>query len=200
MGLLALLALGLSCQSVCAATTVIVRNDGPAAVQIGFDGAAPMTVAPRATTRLTLNDGEHSAQCRFEGAYDGCNLEERFTIAGARQLSLNLRPVLTLEHAVALARQGMVKVETRRDVVWATNTPDVPGTADDCANYGAGKLGAVSQIVRSGILLSNPTMTPQNLCGERRMAVSAMIGGAQLYFHPRFLLFRDSVGRPVLVR
>ena len=122
--LLALFALGLSCEGVCAATAVAVKNDNPVSVQLGFDGAAAMTIAPRATARFSLNAGEHSAQCRFEGGYDGCNLDDRFTIGDAN-VSMSLRPLYRLQHAVALAQQGMLAVETRQDSTWATATLDV---------------------------------------------------------------------------
>src|SRR4029078_8218570 len=88
--------------------------------------------------------GEHSAQCRFEGNYDGCNLDERVTI-GAANLSMSLRPVLTIENAVAMAQRGALVVETRSDMSWATNSLDVSGAAVDCADYASGKLGAVSR-------------------------------------------------------
>ena len=196
--LLALFGLGLSCQNVSAATVVVVKNSGPAAVQIAFDGGAATNVAPRGTARLSLNDGEHSAECRFEG-YDGCNLAERFTIEGAKELTLNLQPVFTLEHAVTLARQGTLTIETRQGV-WATNTLDVPGTADDCADYSKGKLGAVSRTLQTRLPIRNATLATQNLCGQSSPAIGATIDGAQLYFPPRFVTFKEKSGRAVMVR
>src|SRR2546430_201735 len=63
-----------------AANSVVIKNSGPAAVQIGFDRGTTQAIAPRATATVTLTGGQHTAQCRFEGAYDGCNIEEQFTV------------------------------------------------------------------------------------------------------------------------
>jgi hypothetical protein len=197
--LLALFALGLSCEAVCAATAVAVKNESPASVQLGFDGGAAMTIAPRATARFSLNAGEHSAQCRFEGGYDGCNLDDRFTIGDAN-VTMSLRPLYRLQHAVALAQQGMLAVETRQDSIWATATLDVPGTSADCADYEAGKLGAVAKPVRTRTKLRNLSLATQNLCGEQRPVIGAAINGELLYIEPRFLTFRDRGGHLVLVR
>jgi hypothetical protein len=197
--LLALFGLGLSSQPVSAATVVVVKNNGPAAVQIAFDGAVATNVAPRGTARLSLNDGEHSAQCRFEG-YDGCNLAERFTIEGAKELTLNLQPVFALSHAIALSQQGMLSIETRQDGAWATNTLDVPGAAADCVDYSSGKLGTVSQRMRARVPIRDATLATQNLCGQPSPVIGATIDGAQLYFPLRFVTFKERSGRPVLVR
>ena len=81
--------LALNAQSAVAATNVILKNNWPAAAEIGFDGAPATKLAPRANGRVTLNDGEHSIQCRFEGIYDGCNMAERFTIEGLVRFALH---------------------------------------------------------------------------------------------------------------
>src|SRR6266852_9852853 len=146
----AVLTLGLGCQ-VASAAPVLVKNDGPSAVQLGFDGGQSKTIAPRDTGQFSLDAGDHTSQCRFEGAYDGCNIEERFTLGAAKELNLTLRPMLTLQHAVAMSQQGMLTAQTTRDKAWATKTLELAGTAGDCADYSAGKLGAVSMQVRSGL-------------------------------------------------
>ena len=199
-GLLAVLAPGLICQAASAATPVVVKNDGPSAVQLGFDGGQNKTIAPRDTARFSLDAGDHSSQCRFEGAYDGCNMEERFTLGATKELSLALRPVLTLQHAVALAQQGMLTAQTIRDKAWATKTLDLAGTETDCADYGTGKLGTVSTSVPSGMSIANMTLANQNLCGVRKTVIQTVMNGAPLYLEPRFVIFRDGVGHPVLVR
>ena len=199
LSLLALLALGLSCVGVCAATTVAVKNESPASVQLGFDGGAAKTIAPRATARFSLDAGEHSAQCRFEGGYDGCNLDDRFTIGDAN-VNMSLRPLYRLQHAVALTQQGMLAVETRQDMIWATSTLDVPGAAGDCVDYTAGQLAAAAKHVRSRMTLRNIGLATQNLCGVPRPVIGTTINGEQLYIEPRFLTFRDSAGHPILVR
>src|SRR5438128_514228 len=76
-----------------AANSVVIKNSGPAAVQIGFDRGATQAIAPRATATVTLSGGQHTAQCRFEGAYDGCNIEEQFTVGDGRKFTIELRPV-----------------------------------------------------------------------------------------------------------
>jgi len=40
----------------------------------------------------------------------------------------------------------------------------------------------------------------QTLCGEESMVIGTTVNGTELYLHPRFLLFKDGSGRPVLVR
>jgi len=197
--LLALSALGLSVPSGAAATSVAVKNDGPASVQIGFDGRPATIIAPRATARLTLDAGEHSAQCRFESNYDGCNLDPHFTI-GAANVSMSLRPVLTIENAVAMAQRGTLVVETRSDMSWATNSLDVSGAAGDCADYASGKLGAVSRRMPRALRIREFRIAKQTLCGEESMVIGTTVNGTELYLHPRFLLFKDGSGRPVLVR
>jgi hypothetical protein len=198
--LLALFGLGIGSHSVCAATTVVLKNNGPASAEIGFDGAAAVKVDPRDTARLTLNDGEHSIQCRFEGSYDGCNMADRFTIQGARELILILVPVFALPHAVALSQQGTLSIETKLDGAWATNTLDVPGTADDCADYSSGKLGMVSQAVRARTAVRNATVATLNLCGQQHPAIGTLVGGAQVYIPLRFVTFKERNDRPVMVR
>ena len=183
-----------------AAVTVMVKNDGPAAVQIGFDNAAAKTVAPRATERFSLDAGELSAQCRYEGGYDGCNLEGRFTLADSKTRTFSLRPFFTAQHAVALVQQSQLIVETRPDQTWATNTRDVAGVAGDCADYQAGKLAEVSRRLQGRSQLGSVTLVTQNLCGEERAAFAATVNGAQLFFPVRSVTFKDKNGRLVLVR
>src|SRR5260221_9959212 len=146
--LLAVWAPGLGCHGASAAP-VVVKNDGPSAVQLGFDGGQSKTIAPRDTAQFSLDAGDHSSQCRFEGVYDGCNIEERFTLGATKGLNIALRPVLTLQHAVTLTQQGMLTAQTIRDMAWVTKTLELPGTALDCADYAAGKLSTVSTRVRS---------------------------------------------------
>ena len=196
--LMALLVIGMSASAACAATTVSIKNNGPIAVQIAFDGMAPIIVAARGSARLSLNDGEHSAQCRFEG-YDGCNMADRFTIEGAREMILNLVPIYTAEHAVALAGQGKLSMETRPDV-WATTTLDVQGAAEECLDFSAGKLASVSRRMQARVAIRNATVATQNLCGRPNAVIGTMMEGAQVYFPLRFVLFKESNGRPVLVR
>jgi hypothetical protein len=195
-----LLVLGLGCHAASAATPVVVKNDGPSSVQFGFDGGQSKTIPPRDTAQFSLDAGEHSSQCRFEGAYDGCNIEERFTLGTTKGLNIALRPVLTLQHAVTLAQQGMLTAQTIRDMAWATKTLELPGTALDCADYAAGKLSTVSTRVRSSSSVRNMALANQNLCGERKTVIQAEMDGTPLYFEPRFLTFRDGAGRPVWVR
>jgi hypothetical protein len=196
--LLALLALGLSCQNVSAATAVTVKNTGPVTVQIGFDGAPVVAVAPRGEARLSLNDGEHTTQCRFEG-YDGCNIADRFTIEGAKEMMLNLQPVLTPEHAIAMAAQGTLSVETRPNV-WAVTALNVSGAAEECLDYAQGKMAAVSRNVRNRMPIRNVTLATQNLCGRTSPAIGTTLDGAQVYFPLRFVLFKEKSGRAVLIR
>jgi hypothetical protein len=198
--LLAVVAPGLGCHTVSAATPVLVKNDGPSAVQLGFDGGQNKTIAPGDTAQFSLDAGDHSSQCRFEGAYDGCNIEERFTVGTTKGLNLALRPVLTLQHAVALAQQGTLTAQTIRDRAWATKTLELAGAAPDCADYAAGKLGTVSTPVRSGMSIGNITLANQNLCGERKTVIQTVVNGAPVYLEPRFLTFRDRAGRPISVR
>ncbi|HMI96247.1 MAG TPA: hypothetical protein VK479_07020 [Micropepsaceae bacterium] len=199
-GLPALLALGLGCQAASAATPVVVKNDGPTQVQFGFDGGQSKAILPRGSAQFSLEAGEHSSQCRFEGVYDGCNIEERFTLGTTKGLNIALRPVLTLQHAVALAQQGMLTAQTIRDMTWATKILDLPGPESDCADYSAGKLATVSTRVRSGMAIRDMTLANQTLCGERKTVIQAVVNGAPLYFEPRFVTFRDGAGRPVSVR
>jgi hypothetical protein len=195
----ALVALALSGQAVSAAT-IVIKNGGPAEVQIGFDGAPAIRVAPRSTARLVLNDGEHSIQCSVDGIYDGCNIADRFTAGEVRELTLNLIPFIALPHAVELAQQGMLLMETRQDGAWATNTLDVAGAAEDCADYAKGPLGAVSRSLRARMPIRNATLAMQTLCGTSRPALAATVDGAQLYVPLRFVTFKEKNGRPVLVR
>lgn len=193
------LALGLNCHGASAAP-VVVKNDGPSAVQLGFDGGQSKTIAPRDTAQFSLDAGDHSSQCRFEGAYDGCNIEERFTLGATKALNLTLRPMLTLQHAIALAQQGTLSAQTIRDKAWATKTLELAGTEPDCADYAAGKLAGVSTSVRSGLSIGNMTLANQNLCGNRKTVIQTMIDGAPLYFEPRFITFRDRAGRTIWIR
>ena len=198
---LGLLALGVVDFSGAAqAVTVVVKNDGPAAVQIGFDNAAAKTVAPRATERFSLGAGEHSAQCRYEGSFDGCNLEGSFTLVEVKERTFSVRPFLTAQRAVTMAQQSQLIVETRPDQAWATSALDVAGSGTDCSDYQAGKLAEVSRRLQGRSQLSNVTLVTQNLCGEQRAAIAGTLNGTQLYFPMRSLLFRDKAGRPVLVR
>jgi hypothetical protein len=197
--LLTFWALGLGCLAASAAP-VLVKNDGPSAVQLGFDGGQNKTIAPRDTAQFALDAGDHSSQCRFEGVYDGCNIEERFTLGVTKGLNLTLRPMLTLQHAIALAQQGMITAQTTRDKAWATKTLELAGTASDCADYAAGKLASVSTSVRSGLAIGNMTLANQNLCGDRKTVIQTVIDGAPLYFEPRFITFRDRAGRTIWIR
>ena len=199
IGLLAFAVAGLSTQSAYA-VNVVVKNDGPSAVQVGFDNGMAMTIAPRATGRFTLPPGDHSAQCRYEGGYDGCNLEGRFTLADTRERTLSLRPFFTAEHAVALVQQAQLVVETRPDQTWATSTLNVAGSGADCADYQAGKLAEVSRRLQGRSQLGKVALVTQNLCGEERAAFAATLNGTQLYVPIRSVTFRDKTGRPVLVR
>jgi hypothetical protein len=198
--LLAVWAPGLGCHAASAATTVVVKNDGPSAVQLGFDGGQNKTIAPRDTARFSLDVGDHSSQCRFEGAYDGCNMEERFTLGATKELNLVLRPVLTLQHAVTLVQQGTLTAQTIRDKAWATKTLELAGTTPDCADYAAGKLGTISTTVRSEMSIGNITLVNQTLCGERKTVIQTVINGAPVYLDPRFITFRDGAGRSVWIR
>jgi hypothetical protein len=197
--LLAVWAPGLNCHGA-SATPVVVKNDGPSAVQLGFDGGQSKTIAPRDTAQFSLDAGDHSSQCRFEGAYDGCNIEERFTLGATKGLNLALRPMLTLQHAIALAQQGMITAQTTRDKAWATKTLELAGPESDCADYSAGKLGAISTSVRSGLSIGNMSLANQNLCGDRKTVIQTVIDGAPLYFEPRFITFRDRAGRTIWIR
>jgi len=197
--LLALCAACLAAENAAAATDVTIRNEGPNAVQVSFDNAQPVTIAPRDSKRVTLNDGVHITRCQFEG-YDGCNLADDFTTtAEVKRMTLTLLPVYTLEHAVALAAQGTLAVETRPDV-WSTSTLDVAGAAADCLGYDSGKLGAVSKRQGTRIALRDAKLATQNLCGSEMQVIGATVDGAQAYFHPRFVMFKEKSGRPVLVR
>jgi hypothetical protein len=182
------------------ANTVTIKNSGPTPVQIGFDRNALQTLAPRAIANVTLGAGQHSAQCRFEGSYDGCNIEEEFTLADGRQFTIELRPVYTLQHAITLAQQGALKVETRRDTVWATKAEDVAGADTDCADYQAGKLAAIATKLRSGIAVDQLALATQRLCNEARPVVAVTIGGEKIYVQPNFLVFRERDGRPIQIR
>jgi hypothetical protein len=182
-----------------AATDVTIRNEGPSAVQLSFDNAPAKTIARGDSTRITLNDGVHVTQCRFDG-YDGCNLADDFTTtADVPRLTLTLRPVYTLEHAVALAGQGMLMLETRPDV-WSTSTLEVAGAAADCLGYDSGKLGAISKRQPYRLALRDAKLATQNLCGSEYQVIGATVNGAQVYFHPRFVTFKEKNGRQVLVR
>ena len=194
-----LLALTFVAPAVCA-TTVMVKNNGHEPMQIGFDRGATRTIAPRATESFTLDAGQHTAQCRFEGQYDGCNIEEQFTLADSQRISLDLMPIYTLQHAVTLVQQGNLSVEMRRDTVWATKAQDVAGTGTECASYEAGTLASVSTRVRSGSAVAEVALATQRLCGETRPVVAATIGGEKVYVQPSFLIFRDASGHPILVR
>lgn len=197
--LLALCGGSLVAESASAATEVTLRNEGPNAVQVTFDNAQPVTIAPRDSTRVNLNDGVHFTKCQYAG-YDGCNLADDFTTtAEVKRMTLTLRPVYTLEHAVALVGQGTLVLETRGDV-WSTSTLDVAGAAADCLAYDSGKLGAVSKPQTVRITLRDPMLAMQNLCGSQQQVIGATVNGAQAYFHPRFVMFKEKNGRSVLVR
>jgi len=196
---LAVWAPGLGCHAASAAP-VVVKNDGPSPAQLGFDGGQSKTIAPRDTAQFSLDAGEHSSQCRFEGVYDGCNIEERFTLGATKGLNLALRPMLTLQHAIALAQQGMITAQTTRDKAWATKTLELAGTAPDCADYSVGKLATISTSVRSGLAIGNMILANQNLCGDRKTVIQTAIDGAPLYFEPRFITFRDRAGRTIWIR
>ena len=187
-------------QSGFAATSVVIRNAGNSPVRIGFDRTATQDIAPHATAAFSLNAGQHTAQCKFEGAYDGCNIQEQFTTGDGPRISMDLLPIYTLQHAVALAQQGALQVETRRDTVWATKAQDLAGAGADCANYEAGKLAGISTRVRSGMSVGELALATQQLCGETRPVIAIMIGGEKMYVQPNFLIFRDRSGRPILVR
>jgi hypothetical protein len=199
MHVLLLTLCGLAAQSALAATEVTLRNEGPNAVQLSFDNGQPVTIAPRDSTRVNLNDGVHFTKCRFDG-YDGCNLADDFTTtAEVKRMTLTLRPVYTLEHAVALVGQGTLLVETRPDV-WSTSTLDVAGAAADCFGYDSGKLGAVSKRQPTRMALRDPRLAMQNLCGSQQQVIGATMDGTQAYLNPRFVMFKEKNGRPVLVR
>jgi hypothetical protein len=197
--LLALCGACLALSSASAATEVTIRNEGTNAVQLSFDNGQPVTIAPRDSTRVNLNDGVHVTQCRYDG-YDGCNLADDFTTtAEVKRMTLSLRPVYTLEHAVALVGQGTLVLETRPDV-WSTSTLDVAGAAADCLGYDSGKLGAVSKRQATRTTLRDAKLAMQNLCGSQLQVIGATVNGAPAYFHPRFVMFKEKNGRPVLVR
>jgi hypothetical protein len=197
--LLVLCGISLATERASAATQVTIRNEGPSAVQLSFDNGQPVTIASRESTRVNLNDGIHVTQCRFE-AYDGCNLADDFTTtADVPRMTLTLRPVYTLEHAVALVGQGTLLAETRPDV-WSTGTLDVAGPAADCLGYDSGKLGALSKRQAARISLRDMKLAMQNLCGSQLQVIGVTVNGAQAYFHPRFVMFKEKNGRPVLVR
>lgn len=179
------------------ATTLVIRNTGREAVQIGFDRGASQTIAARDSARFTLGAGPHTAQCRFDGPYDGCNIEEQFTLADSQRISLDLQPVYTLQHAVTLAQRGTLKVHTRRDAVWATKAQDVAGAGAECANYKSGKLAAISTKIQSGMAVDELALATQRLCGEARPVVSTTIDGEKMYVQPDFLVFRDTTGHPI---
>jgi len=196
---LALTLCGLAAGTALAATDVTIRNEGPSAVQLSFDNGQPVSVARGDSARVTLNDGIHVTQCRFEG-YDGCNLADDFTTtAEVKRMTLTLRPVYTLEHAVALVGQGTLLVEAQSNV-WSTSTLEVAGAAADCLGYDSGKLGAVSKRVQTRVSLRDAKLARQNLCGSELQVIGATVNGAQAYFHPRFVTFKEKSGRPVLVR
>jgi hypothetical protein len=195
----AILALVIAQPAWCA-NSLAIKNIGNTSVQIGFDGGAMQTIEPRATAAVSLNAGDHTAHCRFEGGFDGCNILEQFTLGDGAHININLQPIYTLQHAVTLAQQGTLSVETRRDAVWATTPEDLAGRGDDCANYEAGKLATISKRVRSGLRVDKLAFATQTLCGETRAVVSATIGGEKLYVQPGFLIFRDRTGHPFLVR
>jgi len=194
-----LLGIGFAAPALCA-TTVMIKNNGREPLQIGFDGGAAKTIAPRGTASFALDAGSHTTQCRFEGQFDGCNLGEQFTLADSQRVTLDLQPIYTLQHAVTLAQQGNLKVETRRDAVWGTKVQDVAGTATECASYETGTLGSVSTKLRSGTTVAELALATQQLCGQSRPVVAATIGGEKVYVQPNFLIFRDATGRPFLVR
>ncbi len=195
----ALVALGLSCYAASAATLVKIKNSGHSDLRIAFDGGQAMTIAPGASAQATLNPGDHSADCHFDGTYVGCNLAARFTLGDPKELELNLRPTLTLQHAVQLTQSGMMSAETSRDVAWATNTLEVQGGGLDCADYRTGKLAGVSRQVRSRAAVGKLSVATRTFCGDPKTVVAAAMDGAQLYFDPRFLIFRDARGRQILV-
>ncbi len=195
----AILALALA-QTAAAANSLTVKNAGDTPVQIGFDGESTQTIAPRATAAFSLDAGNHSAQCRFEGGFDGCNIEEKFSLGDGAHIKISLIPAYTLQHAVTLAQQGTLSVETRRDTVWATTPEDLAGRGNDCGDYEAGKLATISKRVRSGIRVDGVTFATQTLCGETRGVVAATIAGEKLFVQPRFLIFRDQAGRKFLIR
>jgi hypothetical protein len=198
--LLALLGVSLSGAGASAETRIVIKNNGSTEAQIGFDSTPAIKIAPGDVARLALNDGEHTIQCRFEGNYDGCNIADRFTVAGARESTFVLAPVLDLAHAVALAGQGMLSMETRQDGGWATTTLDVAGAPDECADYSKGRLASVSHVLRGGLAIRNPALATQTLCGEQRPVIGAIVNGAQSYVLVRFVTFKDNKGHSVLIR
>jgi hypothetical protein len=198
--LLALIAFGIGAQSASAATTIILKNTSSAAAEIVFDNAAAIKVAPGDSERASLENGEHAIRCRFEGSYDGCNMADRFTIEGARELTFTLVPVFALAHAVALSREGMLAIETKQDGAWATNTLDVAGDAAECADYSRGKLGTVSKTVRPRMAVRNATVAMLTLCGQQHPAIGTTLDGAQVYIPLRFVTFKERNDRAVLVR
>jgi hypothetical protein len=127
-------------------------------------------------------------------------MAERFTIEGVRDVTLTLVPVFALPHAVALSREGTLSIETKQDGAWATNTLDVPGVAADCADYATGKLGSVSQAMRSRVTVRNATVASLNLCGQPHPAIGTTLGTTQLYIPLRFVTFKERNDRPVMVR
>lgn len=187
-------------QPASAANSLAVKNAGNTPAQIGFDGGARQTIAPHSTTAFSLDAGNHTVQCRFDGGFDGCNIEEGFALGDGQQVNINLLPVYTLQHAVTLAQQGTLRVETRRDAVWATTPEDLAGRGTDCADYEAGKLASISKRVRSSMRVDELGFATQTLCGETRGVVAATIGGERLFVQPGFLVFRDQTGHPFLVR
>jgi hypothetical protein len=197
---LTLLALGLASHGASAATPIVIKNHGSTTVRIGFDNGAPATIGPGDTMRVSLNSGQHSAQCRYDGEFDGCNLADSFALDAPKEVTFDLWPTLTLQHAVQLAQQGTLRVETRQGMIWATRARDVEGAGADCDDYSTGKLGAVSTRVRGSSTVGNLSPATQTLCGEQRVAIGAVVNGEQLYFHPRFLMFKDGSGHPILVR
>jgi hypothetical protein len=76
----------------------------------------------------------------------------------------------------------------------------VAGAAADCLAYDSGKLGAVSKPQTTRIMLRDPKLATQNLCGSQLQVIGATVNGAPAYFHPRFVMFKEKNGRPVLVR
>jgi hypothetical protein len=182
------------------ATTVVIKNAGRETVQLGFDQGAPQKIGSHETATFALNAGPHTAQCRFDGAYDGCNIEQQFTLADRQRVNLELQPVYTLQHAVTLAGQGALKVQTRRDAVWATKAQDLTGAGGECASYESGKLASISTKIASGMPVDGLALATQQLCGEARPVISTTIGGEKMFVQPDFLIFRDGAGHPILVR
>jgi hypothetical protein len=193
-----LLALGVA-SAASAATIVKIRNASFSDVRIAFDNGQPLTLAPGSSGQTMLDPGDHSVDCRFDGSYDGCNLANRFTLGDPKTLELTLRPTLTLEHAIALTKEGTMRAETGRDFAWATSTLEVPGTGTDCVDYSAGRLAPVSRRIKGRMAVENLSIATRTLCGEPKTVVGTAVDGAPLYLDPRYLVFRDARGRQILV-